>query len=45
MDFSLVLVRGAWIVVCDEASSSVVFATGEKVLATMEAFEGKTLVR
>lgn len=44
MALARALVRDAKIIVCDEATSSVDFATDQKVQATMEAFKGKTLL-
>ncbi|KAF9877048.1 ABC transporter [Colletotrichum karsti] len=38
------LVRNAKIIVCDEATSSVDFATDQKVQETMESLRGKTLL-
>lgn len=44
MALARALVRDAKIIICDEATSSVDFATDQKVQATMEAFKGKTLL-
>ncbi|KAH8655837.1 P-loop containing nucleoside triphosphate hydrolase protein [Xylariales sp. PMI_506] len=44
MAFARALVRDAKIIICDEATSSVDFATDRKVQSTMEALKGKTLL-
>lgn len=44
MALTRALVRDSKIIVCDEATSSVDFATDQKVQQTMEAFRGKTLL-
>lgn len=44
MALARALVRDAKIIICDEATSSVDFATDQKVQRTMEAFRGKTLL-
>lgn len=44
MALARALVRDAKIIICDEATSSVDFATDQKVQKTMEAFRGKTLL-
>ncbi|KAH8891949.1 P-loop containing nucleoside triphosphate hydrolase protein [Thozetella sp. PMI_491] len=44
MALARALVRDARIIVCDEATSSVDFATDQKVQRTMEAFNGKTVL-
>ncbi|KAI1342933.1 ABC multidrug transporter-like protein [Xylariaceae sp. FL0016] len=44
MALARALVRDSKIIVCDEATSSVDFATDLKVQRTMEAFQGKTLL-
>lgn len=44
MALARALVRDAKIIICDEATSSVDFATDQKVQETMEAFKGKTLL-
>lgn len=38
------LVRGSKVIVCDEATSSVDFATDQKVQRTLESLKGKTLL-
>lgn len=38
------LVRGSKVIVCDEATSSVDFATDQKVQRTLESLQGKTLL-
>ncbi|KAJ0120991.1 hypothetical protein J7T55_015731 [Diaporthe amygdali] len=44
MALARALVRDSKIIICDEATSSVDFATDQKVQQTMEAFRGKTLL-
>lgn len=44
MALARALVRDSKIIICDEATSSVDFATDQKVQETMEAFRGKTLL-